>query len=121
VSTSKDFTALVQQATAIETNLGYILTVWQSLKGDLEGINAEMESTEVSYNSEDWKAIKQDFQEATNLWSTFIEQVRIYEIPDISGNTCQLQPGMSSQEIDKAVKAGANVSLIDYLSGKMAS
>jgi FtsZ-binding cell division protein ZapB len=121
VLTSQNFTELAEQANRIKTNLQSILNVWQSLDEDLKEVNAEIESSKIPYNSEDWQGVKQDFQEATTLWNTFIDHARVCEIPAISGNTCQLKPGMSSQEIDNAVKAGTNLSLIEYLIGRMAS
>jgi hypothetical protein len=117
---SQNFADLANQAALIEANLRYILTAWQSLKEDLEKVASEMTAADVDYSSEDWEAIKQDFQEAATLWDAFIKHVKVYEIP-ISGNTCQLESGMSSQEVSAAVKAGTNLNLMDYLHGKMAS
>jgi hypothetical protein len=119
--TSNTFANLSKQASAVEANLQYILTVWQSLNEDLREMALEMKDADSKYSSEDWEAIKADFQVAINLWNSFIGQVRIYKISDISGNTCRLTPGMSQQEVDKAVKAGAKVSLINYLCNNTAA
>ncbi|MDR2388615.1 MAG: hypothetical protein LBD89_02370 [Tannerellaceae bacterium] len=113
-NTSSLFHDLADKAAQMESNLQYILSVWQSLNGDLQKVATEIETAGANYTAQDWKSVNDDFVEATHLWNTFIEQVHVCKI-DVKGNTCQLQPGMSAQEVEQASKAGTEMGILDYL------
>ncbi|GHT70272.1 hypothetical protein AGMMS50239_38450 [Bacteroidia bacterium] len=112
---SNTFSDLAQQAKAIEDNLSYILTVWQALSNDLSLLRTEFESAEVEFFSDDWTSIKADFQEALSLWEVFIQQVNIYSLDNVKGNTAQLQIGMNAQDVKNAMQDGQDMDIITYL------
>ena len=112
---SKTFSDLAQQSKVIEDNVRYILTVWQTLSGDLAKIKTELDSASTEYSDEKWASIKADFEEALTLWNTFIQQVNIYSLDNIQGNSAQLQLGMNMQDVENALNAEQNIDMITYL------
>ncbi|MDU1904589.1 MAG: hypothetical protein E6772_07380 [Dysgonomonas sp.] len=113
--TSQTFGELAKKAKAVENNMKYILDIWKALQYDLSSISKEIEKSGEKYKSEDWKAVKSSFEKVIQLWNQFQKEVQLCNLNDMKGNTAKLEPGMSSAEVEKALKNGQDVELIKYL------
>lgn len=109
------FNDLAKQAADMEGSVKFIVRAWEAMRNDLQVINSEVKHAQDLWAEQEWAAMKQDFEEAAILWKQFIEKAGLYDLDNVKACNCNLELGMSEEDVKAAVEKNGTIDLIDYL------
>lgn len=108
-----NYARLAEQSKEIETNLQALLAEWQILENDVVAAVTDIRTATSDAKSANFKAVLNDIDDAIVEWNAAYDQAGDLHL-DLNANTCNLELGMSSREVEEAIKGGKTVDIIDY-------
>lgn len=110
---AKQYTEMAGQTAQIESSLQAILAEWQTLETDVTQAVTDIRSAISDTRSTDWGAVVGDLHDAITQWTAAYAQAGALAIT-LQVNNAQLQPGMSSADVQQALAGGQTMDIIEY-------
>ncbi|HEY9402753.1 MAG TPA: hypothetical protein VIQ24_08655 [Pyrinomonadaceae bacterium] len=110
---ANQYTAMAGQTAQIESSLQAILAEWQTLETDVTQAVTDIRSAISDTRSTDWGAVVSDLNDAITQWTAAYAQAGALAIT-LQVNNAQLQPGMSSADVQQAMAGGQTMDIIQY-------
>ncbi len=107
------YAQLAQQAEAVEENLQAVLDEWQELEDDVVAAVTNVKTAIADAASANFKAVLDDIDGAIAEWNEAYSQAGDLHL-DLEVNDAKLELGMSSNEVDDAMKQGKTIGIIEY-------
>lgn len=112
---NEQFSQLITDSKDIKGSLKLIYDVWFSLEKDLIPIALEIRESERNMTTADWIELKKDVVQAKRLLEKFISDINITKLDQITGNDCQLTLGMTRKQVEKAMREGHQMPILEFV------
>jgi len=106
---------LAGQVIKMEDCVRFITGAWNAMKNDIQEIKSEIVHAQGLFTAKEWKAMKEDFVDASAHWALFIAKAELFNLDNLKACNCKLELGMSPEEVKSAKEKGGEVDLIEYL------
>jgi hypothetical protein len=110
---STSYAKLADESQAVEAALQAILAEWQNLESDVVQAVTALQTALAESGQQAYAQALVEIQGAVNAWNEADAQAADLELV-LEVNTAQLDPGMSSQQVQQALAGGDSMGVIAY-------
>lgn len=110
---AQNFSDMANESTKVQVNLQAVLNEWIVLENDVNNAIKEIKDAINEKNQKKFNDILTDLREATAAWKDAYTQAGALHL-DLKVNNSNLQLGMSSDEVKKALEGGKVIDIISY-------
>lgn len=112
---AEQYAGFMDGMSALKENVSALYDIWNGVATDIKEIHDWIEAHNEKGEIENWSEMKEGLNGIISTCGEISETMDIVDISDLQVSTASLELGMSSEEVEKAVKSAETIPFLEYV------
>ncbi len=95
--------------------LADIIEVWQTVNNELNELQQDVAEASNEFSRQDWEQVQQSLRNASEVCGKITDWMGDLDISDLKATDAEITPGMTEEEVKRALDAGNTMSFEEYI------